>query len=158
MSIDEKFLALQDLPPTPVLPSGLPIVLFRQTGNLLFLSGHGPQWGSEFRHKGKLGKDLSVEEGVKAARLTTLNLLHTVRNAVSSLDAVCTIIEVVGMVNSAAGFTDQSLVLNGCSDCMVEIFGESGKHARTAVGMAELPFDICVEIKMVVEIKSENTK
>jgi hypothetical protein len=99
-----------------------------------------------------VGKDLTVEEGYDAARLTALNLLQTVRHAIGSLNSVAQIVDVFGVVNSAPGFSEQSKVLNGFSDCMVEIFGEVGKHSRMAIGGAELPFGIAVEIKMVVEV------
>jgi len=124
-----------------------------RTGNLLFLSGAGPDrewWGKG----GKVGKDLTVEEGYRAARSTGLNLLATARQALGSLDKVKRVVKVLGMVNSAPGFTDQPKVINGFSDLMVEVFGEAiGKHARSAVGMAELPFGIPVEIEMVLEVE-----
>ena len=124
-----------------------------RTGNLLFLSGAGP--GREWWGKGaKVGKDLTVEEGYQAARSTGLNLLATTRQALGSLDKVRRVVKVLGMVNSAPGFTDQPKVINGFSDLMVEVFGEAiGKHARSAVGMAELPFGIPVEIEMVLEVE-----
>jgi enamine deaminase RidA (YjgF/YER057c/UK114 family) len=124
-----------------------------RAGNLLFLSGAGP--GREWWGKGgKVGKDLTVEEGYQAARSTGLNLLATARQALGSLDKVKRVVKVLGMVNSAPGFTDQPKVINGFSDLMVEVFGEAmGKHARSAVGMAELPFGIPVEIEMVLEVE-----
>ena len=125
-----------------------------RAGNLLFLSGAGPGrewWG---KGAGKVGKDLTVEEGYQAARSTGLNLLATTRQALGSLDKVKRVVKVLGMVNSAPGFTDQPKVINGFSDLMVEVFGEAiGKHARSAVGMAELPFGIPVEIEMVLEVE-----
>lgn len=153
-SPEETFLGLHDLPPKPVMPPGLAFVPWRRTGNLLVLSGHGPQYGKEFRYTGKVGAEVSVAEGYAASRLTALNLMHTVRDAIETLERVSQIVEVVGMVNSAPGFTDQSKVVNGCSECLIELFGELGKHARAAVGMAELPFNICVEITMLVEVKT----
>jgi enamine deaminase RidA (YjgF/YER057c/UK114 family) len=104
--------------------------------------------------KGKVGKDVTLEEGYHAARSTGLNLLATTRQALGSLDKVKRVVKVLGMVNSAPGFTDQPKVINGFSDLMVEVFGETiGKHARSAVGMAELPFGIPVEIEMVLEVE-----
>ena len=101
-----------------------------------------------------VGTDLSLEQGYQAARATGLNLLSTVRATLGTLDKVRRIVKVLGMVNSAPGFTDQPKVINGFSDLMVEVFGEAiGKHARSAVGMAELPFNIPVEIEMIVEIE-----
>ena len=142
-----------ELPPEGVVPPGLNFLPYRKVGNLLFVSGSGPQWGKDFRYLGKLGRDLTVEDGYAAARLTTLNILQMVRKVLGTLDAVEQFVEVLGMVNSAPGFTDQPRVLNGCSDCLVELFGEPGKHARAAVGMAELPFNLSVEIKVIIETR-----
>jgi enamine deaminase RidA (YjgF/YER057c/UK114 family) len=123
-----------------------------RTGNLLFLAGAGPS--REWLGKGKVGKDVTLEEGYQAARSTGLNLLATTRQALGDLDKVKRVVKVLGMVNSAPGFTDQPKVINGFSDLMVEVFGETiGKHARSAVGMAELPFGIPVEIEMVLEVE-----
>lgn len=159
MTFDEKFLALGDaIPPLVLVPAQSTYLYWRQCGNLLFLSGHAPRWGpTDFRFKGKVGKDLTIEEGYAAARLTALNLLQTVRHAVGTLDKVNQIVDVFGVVNSAPGFTDQSKVMNGFSDCMVEIFGDAGKHSRMAIGGAELPFDIAVEIRMVLEVTNPHT-
>jgi enamine deaminase RidA (YjgF/YER057c/UK114 family) len=153
MSFDKKFLELGDeVPPVPQLPPNLEFVLWRRTGNLCFSAGHVPQWGREFRYVGKVGSEFTVAEGSAAARLTTLNLLQSLRQALGTLDAVIQVIDVMGLVNSAPGFTEQPNVINGCSKCLVEIFGNAGKHSRVAIGAAELPFGIAVEIKMVVEI------
>lgn len=123
-----------------------------RVGNLLFVSGHGPGPSSTLR--GKVGKDLSLEQGYQAARDVGLNLLATTRAALGSLDKVKRVVKVLGMVNSAQGFVDQPKVINGFSDLMVEVFGEAiGKHARSAVGMAELPFGIPVEIEMILEVE-----
>jgi enamine deaminase RidA (YjgF/YER057c/UK114 family) len=126
-----------------------------RAGNLLFVAGHGPlrRADGKFTAHGKLGRDLSVEEGYQVAREVGLNLLATVRASVGSLDNVTRIVKVHGMVASAEGFGDQPRVINGFSDLMVEVFGEAiGKHARSAVGLAELPMGIPVEIEMVVEV------
>ena len=121
-------------------------------GNLLFVSGHGA--GPSWYGKGKVGKNLTLEQGYQAAREVGLNLLATTRVALGSLDKVKRVVKVLGMVNVAPGFTDTPKVINGCSDLFVEIFGEAiGKHARSAVGMAELPFGIPVEIEMVLEVE-----
>jgi enamine deaminase RidA (YjgF/YER057c/UK114 family) len=125
-----------------------------RVGNLLFVSGHGPMRDGRPIHRGKLGKDLSVEQGYQAAREVGLNLLSTVRGTLGSLDKVKRVVKVLGMVSSAEGFGDQPKVINGFSDLMVEVFGEAiGKHARSAVGMAELPMGIPVEIEMVLEVE-----
>jgi enamine deaminase RidA (YjgF/YER057c/UK114 family) len=154
MTFEERFLELGDeIPPVVLVPSESSYLYWRRSGNLLFLSGHAPRWGrTDFRYTGKVGKDLTLEEGYAAARLTALNLLQTVRQAVGSLNKVAQIVDVFGVVNCAPGFIEQSRVLNGFSDCMVEVFGEAGKHSRMAIGGAELPFNIAVEIKMVVEV------
>jgi enamine deaminase RidA (YjgF/YER057c/UK114 family) len=126
-----------------------------RAGNLLFVAGHGPLRRADgtFTARGKLGRDLSVEQGYQVAREVGLNLLATVRASVGSLDNVTRIVKVLGMVASAEGFGDQPKVINGFSDLMVEVFGEAiGKHARSAVGLAELPMGIPVEIEMVVEV------
>jgi enamine deaminase RidA (YjgF/YER057c/UK114 family) len=140
--------------PSPATPMANYVGAVR-TGPLLFVAGHGP-----IRHegrgmaKGKLGRDLTVDEGYQVAREVGLNLLATVRANLGSLDRVKRIVKVLGMVRSAEGFGDQPKVINGFSDLMVEVFGEAiGKHARSAVGMAELPVGIPVEIEMVVEVE-----
>jgi enamine deaminase RidA (YjgF/YER057c/UK114 family) len=145
-NLKQKNIAL----PAPATPVGNYVPAVR-SGNLLFLSGLGPGPSTP---RGKVGKDLSLDQGYQAARATGLNLLATVRGTLGSLDKVKRIVKVLGMVNSAPGFTDQPKVINGFSDLMVEVFGEAiGKHARSAVGMAELPFNIPVEIEMVLEVE-----
>lgn len=126
-----------------------------QTGNLLFLSGHGPlRPQGRFTHVGKVGRDLTVEQGYQVAREVGLNLLATTRATLGSLDRVKRIVKVLGMVNSADDFGDQPKVINGFSDLMVEVFGETvGRHARSAVGMAGLPLGIPVEIEMILEVE-----
>ena len=140
-----------ELPPLPTPMANY--VRAVRTGNLLFLAGHGPQKDGKVLMVGKVGRDLTLEEGVEAARLVGLNLLASTRDALGSLDRVKRIVKVLGMVNSAPGFTDQPKVMNGFSDLMVEVFGERGRHARSAVGMASLPGDLAVEIEMVVEVE-----
>src|SRR5262249_9979365 len=136
------------VPATPVA-NYVPAV---QTGSLLFLSGAGP---ASSEPRGKVGKDLTLDQGYEAARSTCLNLLAATRAALGSLDKVKRVVKVLGMVNSSPGFTDQPKVINGCSDLLVEVFGEAvGKHARSAVGMAELPFNIPVEVEMIVEVET----
>lgn len=134
-------------PPTPVAD----YVTAVRVGNLLFLAGHGPAADVP---RGKVGKDLTIEQGQHAARSTGLALLATTKAALGSLDKVKRVVKVLGMVNSAPGFFDQPKVMNGFSDLMVEVFGEAiGKHARSAVGMAELPTNIAVEIEMILEVE-----
>ena len=123
-----------------------------QTGKLLFLSGNTP--GGQWPLKGKVGKDLTVEQGYQSARQAGLIMLGKMRTALGSLDRVKRIVKVLGMVNSAEGFSDQPRVVNGFSDLMVEVFGEAiGKHARSAVGMAGLPGNAAVEVEMIVEVE-----
>jgi enamine deaminase RidA (YjgF/YER057c/UK114 family) len=152
---EDRFRLLGDEIPPPVsTPPEASYSYWRRSGNFLFLSGHAPRWGrSDFRYTGKVGSDLTVEEGYAAARLTALNLLQTVREAVGSLDRVVQIVDVFGVVNSAPGFTEQSKVMNGFSDCIRDIFGEAGKHSRMAIGGSDLPFNIAIEIKMVLELR-----
>jgi len=139
-----------ELPPVP--PPVANFVRTRQVGNVLYVSGHGPMHPDGSRDKGKVGSDLDVAQGQASARLTGLNMLATVRAALGSLDRVGQIVKVLGMVHSAPGFGRQPEVIDGFSDLMVEVFGDAGRHARSAVGMAELPFGIPVEIEMIVEI------
>jgi enamine deaminase RidA (YjgF/YER057c/UK114 family) len=125
-----------------------------RTGNLLFLAGHGPIRDGKPTARGKVGKDLSIEQGYQVAREVGLLLLATTRAQLGSLDKVRRVVKVLGMVASAEGFGDQPKVINGCSDLMVEVFGEAiGKHARSAVGLAELPVGIPVEIEMILEVE-----
>jgi enamine deaminase RidA (YjgF/YER057c/UK114 family) len=123
-----------------------------QVGKLLFLSGNTPD--AQWKFKGKVGKDMTVEEGYQTARQVGLIMLAKVQAALGSLDRVKRVVKVLGMVNSPDGFGDQPKVINGFSDLMVEVFGEAtGKHARSAVGMAGLPFNNAVEVEMIVEIE-----
>jgi enamine deaminase RidA (YjgF/YER057c/UK114 family) len=126
-----------------------------RVGNLLFVSGHGPlRPDGKPTAQGKVGRDLTVEQAYAVAREVGLNLLATTRTALGSLDKVKRVVKVLGMVHSADGFGQQPQVINGFSDLMVEVFGEAiGKHARSAVGMAELPMGIPVEIEMILEVE-----
>lgn len=125
-----------------------------KSGRLLFLAGHGPYDLDGTIRVGKVGADLTLEEARDAARLVALNLLHTLRRELGSLDRVTRIVKVLGMVNCAPGFNQTPQVIDGCSDVLVEIFGrEIGSHARSAVGMAELPCNIAVEIEMICEVE-----
>jgi enamine deaminase RidA (YjgF/YER057c/UK114 family) len=123
-----------------------------RTGNLVFLAGHGPLLPTGGYVTGKLGADLTIEEGYEAAKLTGLAMLATLEEELGSLDRVRRIVKVNGSINSTPEFTDQHKVMNGFSDLMVAVFGERGRHARAAVGMTSLPIGIPVEIEMVVEV------
>lgn len=123
-----------------------------RAGNLLFVSGHGPYLPDGSLITGKPGQDLSIEDGYAAARATMLACLATIRAELGSLDRVTRIVKLLGMVNCPPDFTMHPQVINGASDLLVEIFGEAGRHARSAVGMASLPMNIAVEIEMIVEV------
>ena len=123
-----------------------------RSGNLLFLSGHGPLRDGRVVYQGKVGRDLTIEQGQEAARLTGLNLLASARDALGSLDRVRRVVKVLGMVQCADDFADHPKVINGFSDLMVEVFGDAGRHARSAVGMGSLPFGIAVEVEMILEV------
>ncbi|MET3905844.1 enamine deaminase RidA (YjgF/YER057c/UK114 family) [Bradyrhizobium sp. S3.3.6] len=125
-----------------------------QVGNLLFLSGNTPYAPGGWKFKGKVGKDLTVQEGYDTARQVGLIMLAEVRDALGSLDRVKRVVKVLGMVNSADGFVDQPRVINGFSDLMVDVFGEAkGKHARSAVGVAGLAVNSAVEVEMIIEVE-----
>lgn len=124
-----------------------------RTGNLLFVSGHGPYNDGKTLISGKLGREVTIEEGYKTARNVALNCLASIRAALGSLDKVKRVVKLLGMVNCAEDFKDQPKVINGASDLLVEIFGEAGRHARSAVGMQALPNQIPVEIEMILEVE-----
>jgi len=124
-----------------------------RTGNLIFLSGKGPMQANGENITGKVGADLSIEEGYKAARETGINQLSVLKAELGNLNKVKRIVKVLGMVNCTSDFTDQPKVINGYSDLMVEVFGDRGKHARAAVGMNALPGNIAVEIEMILEVE-----
>ena len=123
-----------------------------QAGNLIFLAGKGPRYADGTEITGKLGQDVTIEKGYEGARLTAINQLAVLKAMLGDLKRVKRIVKVLGMVNSDPNFTDQPKVINGFSDLMVEVFGDRGKHARAAVGMASLPRGQAVEIELVVEI------
>ena len=135
-------------------PAGTPLGNYLtavQTGNLLFLSGHtSTKPGREVL--GKLGADLSIEQGYAAARSVATDMLATIAAAIGSLDRVVRFVKVLGMVNSTPDFTNHPKVINGASDFFVELFGDAGRHARSAIGVAALPGNAAVEIEAVVEI------
>jgi hypothetical protein len=157
--IEERLSALGLVLPPPLQPPPgvvLPFQLVRVLGNRALISGHGPQNadGSLVQPLGKLGREVSVEQGYAAARLTALAMLGSLQRALGDLDRITAWTRVFGMVNSAPGFNKQPSVINGFSDLILELFGpEIGAHARSAVGLAELPFDIPVEIEGEVEFR-----
>lgn len=125
-----------------------------RVGNLLFLAGKGPTKPDGSNITGKVGKDLTIEQGYEAARLTAMNHLAVLKAELGSLNKVKRVVKVLGMVNCTEDFIDQPKVVNGYSDLMVEIFGEKGKHARSAVGMYALPSNIAVEVEVIVEVEN----
>ncbi|KYZ76574.1 hypothetical protein AXX12_09090 [Anaerosporomusa subterranea] len=122
-------------------------------GDLIYTSGQIPLVKGEVKYKGKLGQELSIEDGYEAAKVCALNCLAAVKGVAGSLDNVEKIVKIVGFVNSAAGFTDQPKVVNGASELVGKVFGSAGEHARSAVGVAELPLGVAVEVEMIVKVK-----
>jgi len=123
------------------------------TGKLVFLSGKGPTQADGTMMRGKVGADLDIDQAYEAARLVGIQLLAALREHVGSLDNVSRVVKLLGMVNALPDFEDHPKVINGCSDLLIAVFGENGRHARSAVGMGSLPDQIPVEIEMIVEIK-----
>lgn len=148
--LEARGLALPELP-APVAN----YVRAVRSGNMVYISGHGPDRPGGPRWRGKLGRDLSVEEGYEAAQAVALNLLASLKAETGELSRVRRVVKLLGMVNSAPDFGDHPRVINGASDLLVELFGERGRHARSAVGMASLPNGIPVEIEMIVEVESD---
>ncbi len=138
-----------ELPPAG--PPAAAYVMAATTGNTVFLSGHiakkdGQPW------TGKLGKDMDTQTGKAAARSIAIDLMATLHNHLGSLDKVKRIVKVMGLVNSTDQYTEQHLVINGCSELLFEVFGDAGKHARSAFGVAQIPLGACVEIELIAEI------
>ncbi len=155
MEVEKKLTEMGlSLPPSPApVANYIPAV---RSGNLLFVSGHGPALlkdGKIEYIRGKLGKDLTVEQGYDAAKQVMLNILQSIKGIIGDLDKVRRIVKVLGFVNCTEDFPDQPRVINGASDLLVALYGERGRHARSAVGMQQLPFGIAVEIEMVVEVE-----
>ena len=124
-----------------------------RTGNLLYLAGKGPNGPDGKYITGKLGQDLTIEQGYEAAKSVAVNQIAVLKAELGDLSKVKRIVKVNGMINTTPDFTDHSKVMNGFSDMMVAVFGEKGKHARSSVGMCSLPFNIAVEVEMIVEIE-----
>lgn len=151
--IDDRLRSLGIELPMPSAP-GANYVPFVRSGNLVFLTGQLSQWNGERRFIGKLGREFEVDQGKQAARLCALNLIAHLRAALEGdLDRVVRCVRIAGFVNSMPEFTAQSQVLNGASDLFVEIFGDAGRHARMAVGVAALPYDVAVEVEAVFEVR-----
>jgi len=158
MKIEQKLQDMELILPEPIkLPEGvvLPFSFVRVRGNRAYVSGHGPQNpdGSIAQPFGKLGSEITIGQGYEAARLTALSMLGSLKRELGDLDRVTAWLRIFGMVNSTPEFDKQPAVINGCSDLILELYGkEAGAHARSAVGMASLPFGIPVEIEAEVEI------
>ena len=153
MSAEARLKELGIVLPTVAAPVAN-YVPFRLVGNLLFLSGQGPRDEKGASLTGKVGKDVTVEEAYRRARLVGLGLLAAARQALGSLDRIDFVVKLLGMVNAVPEFGDQPKVINGCSDLFVEVLGDAGRHARSAVGMGSLPNQISVEIEAIMAVKS----
>jgi enamine deaminase RidA (YjgF/YER057c/UK114 family) len=154
MKIENKLKELgYELPPYRASSAGNFVSAVR-TGNLVYTAGHGPGLpDGGFLHLGKLGSDLTIEQGYDCARQTMLNLLATLKNELGDLDKIKRVVKLLCMVNCAPDFVDPPKVANGGSDLLVELYGEAGRHARSAVGMGSLPFGMPIEIEMIVEVE-----
>jgi enamine deaminase RidA (YjgF/YER057c/UK114 family) len=137
----------------PTLPKGIKIVLSTRVNNLLYLSGNGPIKEDGTRITGKVGTDLTVEQGYEAAKLVAIRHLSILKKELGDLNKVVRIIKVLGMVNADSSFTQQPAVINGYSETMVAVFGERGMHARSAVGMASLPWNLACEVEAIVQVQ-----
>jgi len=134
-------------------PSIAHLVKTARTGDLLFVSGHGPRdQVGEIVHKGKLGAELTTAEGQDAARLCVLGCLSSVRDALGSLDRVRRVVKATGYIASDPGFFEQPQVMNGASDTLIDIFGEHGQHSRVAIGVAVIPHNMAMEVEMILEV------
>lgn len=154
MNAEQRIRELGLTLPAPATGSPSRVATVR-TGNLLYTSGHGPASRPDgFVLAGKVGTDLTLDEGYEAGRLTGLAILATVRDSLGSLDRVSRVVKVLGMVNCAPGMNQTSRVVDGCSELFVEVFGpDVGRHARSAVGVFELPLDFPVEIEVIIEVR-----
>ena len=143
-----------ELPAPPAAPPGvvLPFKWVRVSGDRAYASGHGPLDGGDVLVRGKVGTDVSPEQGHEAARLTALSMLASLRQQLGDLDRVTAWVKALGLVNCAPGFTGMPAVVNGFSDLVIDLWGEAGRHARSAIGAAELPFDMSVEVEAIVEV------
>tara|TARA_B110000263_G_C15202304_1_gene461188 strand:+ start:62 stop:610 length:549 start_codon:yes stop_codon:yes gene_type:complete len=157
-SIEEKITSLGYTLPEPNTPVAnyVSTVSFAENKNskLVYVSGTGPKMKNGVYITGKLGGDLTIEDGYAAAQITALNILAALKKEIGDLNKIKRFVKVIGMVNSTPNFEQQPAVINGFSDFIVEVFGERGKHARSAVGMVSLPNGIVVEIEVVVEVKN----
>jgi len=151
-SPEQKLAQLRIVLPTVQEVNGSYVDMTR-VGNLIFLSGKGPLQANGEYIKGKVGSDLTIEQGYAAARLTAVNQLAVLKKELGDLKKIKRIVKVNGYVNSASNFYDQPKVVNGFSDLLIEIFGEAGRHARTSIGTAALPMNMAIEVEMIIEIE-----
>jgi len=153
MTPEEKLRALGlTLPEAPVPVANY--VPYRWAGNMLYLSGQGPKRLDGTYRQGRLGRDISIEEAYEEARLTGLNLLAVAKSALGDLNRIEAVVKLLGMVNAEDDFSDHPKVINGCSDLLVEVLGDAGRHARSAVGMGSLPNRMAVEIEAILLVKT----
>lgn len=152
MSFEARLKELGINVPEPAKPLAayMPAV---KAGDYVYTSGQIPFVAGELKFKGKVGKDITLEQGYEAAKVCAINCLAAVKSVIGSLDKIEKIVKVVGFVNSAAGFLDQPKVINGASELIGSVFGQAGEHARSAVGVAELPIDAAVEVELIVKVK-----
>lgn len=152
MGVEDKLKELGLEIPAPREPMGNYVTAVR-TGNLVYTAGQVCAAGGQITCQGKVGREVTVEEGYAAARLAVLNCLGAVKGVLGDLDRVERVVKVLGFVNSAEGFHQQPRVMNGASDLLVSLYGEKGRHARAAIGVYQLPGNAAVEVEMVVEVK-----
>ena len=153
MKVEERLKEMGIALPPAVTPVANYVPAVR-TGNLVFLSGHGPFKEDGSLITGKVGSDLTAEQGYEAARRVAIGLLGSLKAIIGDLDKVRRVVKLLGLVNCKPDFTDQPKIINGASDFLVEVFGDKGKHARSAVGTNALPVNIAVEIEMIVEVEA----
>jgi len=153
LTVEEKLQSMGITIPETPKPVAAYVPALR-VNNLVFSSGQIPVVKGELKFKGKLGAEISKEQGYEAAKICALNGLSAIKSLIGNLDLIEQVVKVVGFVASANGFTEQPAVINGASEFLLAVFGERGKHARSAVGVAELPLGVPVEVEMVVQIKS----
>ena len=152
-AVEARLVALGlEIPPAQEIPAGTRLTYRRlvRQGPIVYIAGHGPTIGAGWGFTGKIGRELTIEEGVKAAELTALNVLGTIRRELGSLDGVVTWLKVNGYVNAVPGFNEQARVVNGFSDLLLELYGPERLAARTSIGVPDLPFDMPVEVDAIL--------
>lgn len=150
-SVEARLAALGITLPEAAVPAANYVPTVR-SGSMLYISGQVPMLDGKFSHVGQLGDAFDTDEGAACARICAINIIAQAKKALGDLSRVTRVVKLVGFVNSAPGFTDQPKVINGASDLMVEAFGDAGRHARSAVGVAQLPFGVAVEVEAIIEV------